>query len=131
MASDGGNCFTAGGFPSNPIPVRVYAEQMLYGVSFLWNFFVSREAATAERRYEKERWSKNYVHMAAFSTRSVYSSLSPPYPPLFFSLPPSNSITRAAGLRSHFRPPSHTPPEDYRQIVATSPKVEDGLHFGS
>jgi hypothetical protein len=22
-----GNCFTAGGFPSNPIPVRVFAEQ--------------------------------------------------------------------------------------------------------
>jgi hypothetical protein len=24
------NCFTAGGFPSNPIPVRVCAEQLLY-----------------------------------------------------------------------------------------------------
>jgi hypothetical protein len=59
----------------------------------------------------------------------VYSSLSPP--PLFslFSLPTSNAITRAAGLRSHFRPP-HPPPEDYGHILATSPKVEDGLHFG-
>jgi hypothetical protein len=25
-----GNCFTAGGFPSNPIPVRVCAEQLRY-----------------------------------------------------------------------------------------------------
>ncbi len=28
-------------------------------------------------------------------------------------------------------PPPHTPPlQDYRQILATSPKVEEGLHFG-
>jgi hypothetical protein len=27
VAFDGGNCFTAGGFPSNPLPVRVCAEQ--------------------------------------------------------------------------------------------------------
>jgi hypothetical protein len=26
-----------------------------HSVSFPWNFFISREAATAERRYEKER----------------------------------------------------------------------------
>jgi hypothetical protein len=26
LAFGGGNCFTAGGFPSNPIPVRVCAE---------------------------------------------------------------------------------------------------------
>jgi hypothetical protein len=39
----------------------------------------------------------------------VYSSLSPPSPPL--SLPPSNVITRAAGLRTISAPPlPHTPP---------------------
>jgi hypothetical protein len=37
-------------------------------VSFLWNFFISREASTAERRYRKERWSENYMHIGAFST---------------------------------------------------------------
>ena len=96
-------------------------------VSFLWNFFISREAATAERRYKKERWSENYMHLVQ---GRVYSSLSPPPPPL---TPPSNAITRAAGLRAiSAPPPPHPPPppEDYEQILATSPKVEDGLHFG-
>jgi hypothetical protein len=65
-------------------------------VSFLWNSFISREAATAELRYKKER----------------------------------NAITWAAGLCSISAPP-HNPPEDYGQILATSPKVEDGLHFDS
>jgi hypothetical protein len=27
-------------------------------------------------------------------------------------------------------PPHPPPPQDYRQILAASPKVEDGLHFG-
>jgi hypothetical protein len=31
--------------------------------------FVSREAATAERRYKKERWSENYVHQSSQDTR--------------------------------------------------------------
>jgi hypothetical protein len=80
-----------------------------YVVSFLWNFFVSREAATAERKYKKERWSENYVHMAAFSTRTCLL-LPLSFPPPLFSLPPANAITTAAGLHSHFRPP-HTPPK--------------------
>jgi hypothetical protein len=46
-------------------------------VSFLWNFFISREAATAERRYEKERQGGIYMHMAAFSARTNLFSFSP------------------------------------------------------
>jgi hypothetical protein len=30
---------------------------IILNVAFLWNFFISKEAATAERRYEKERHS--------------------------------------------------------------------------
>jgi hypothetical protein len=60
------------------------------GVAFLWNFFISREAATAERRYEKERQGVIYMHMAAFSARTNLFSPSPllalPLPPL--TLPP-------------------------------------------
>jgi hypothetical protein len=65
-------------------------------VLFLWNFFLLREASTAERRYRKERWSENYMHMGAFSTRTHlllplssspplsalhFLSLTPPHPP--------------------------------------------------
>jgi hypothetical protein len=42
--------------------------------------FISREAATAERRYEKERQSGSYVHMTAFSARTYLLSLYPPCP---------------------------------------------------
>jgi hypothetical protein len=57
-------------------------------VSFLWNFLISREAATAEWRYEKERQSGSYMHMAAFSARAYLLSLSPPHPLPLLSLPP-------------------------------------------
>ncbi len=86
--------------------------------------------ATAERRYKKERWSDNYMHMAAFSTYkdmfTLPSLLLHPSPPL---TPPSNAITRAAGLRALSAPHPPPPPEDYGQILATSPKVEVGLLF--
>ncbi len=74
-------------------------------VSFLWNFFISRKAATAERRYKKERWSENYIHMAAFSTRTCLLSLSPPSPLPPLLTPPTNAITRAASLRAISAPP--------------------------
>jgi hypothetical protein len=57
-------------------------------VLFLWNFFISREAATAERRYEKERQSGIYMHMAVFSARTNLLSLSLLALPLPLSLPP-------------------------------------------
>jgi hypothetical protein len=67
-------------------------------VVFLWNFFVSREAATAEGRYEKERQSVNYLHTAAFSARKkVFSPL--PAIPLPLSHPPPINAIRRASLR--------------------------------
>jgi hypothetical protein len=33
LLSTEGNCFTAGGFPSNPIPVRVCAGHIHYDIS--------------------------------------------------------------------------------------------------
>jgi hypothetical protein len=100
-------------------------------VSFLWNFFISREAATAEWRYEKERQSGNYVHMAAFSARTYLLSLSPPCPPPL-PLPPYKCDNRAAGLRSISAPPPPPHPhEDYGQILATLLKIEDSLQIGA
>jgi hypothetical protein len=66
-------------------------------VAFLWNFFISREAATAEWRYEKERLSVNYLHTAAFSARTkVFSPL--PAIPLPLSHPPPINAIRGASL---------------------------------
>jgi hypothetical protein len=95
-------------------------------VEFLWNFFISREAATAERRYEKERQSVNYVHSAAFSTRTnLFSPV--PAPPLLLSHPPPINAIRGAGLR----PPPLTPPEDCDKFFAIPAKVKDGLNLGA
>jgi hypothetical protein len=73
------------------------------------------------------------MHMAAFSAfsaRTYLLSLSPPSPLPPLLTPPFKCDIRAAGLRSHFRPPPTPPQEDYGQILATSLKVEDGLHLG-
>ncbi len=70
--------------------------------------FISREAATAERRYEKERQGVVYMHMAAFGARTNLFSLpslpspSPAHPP-----PPIN-LRRASQPASISAPP-HTP----------------------
>ncbi len=77
-------------------------------VAFLWNFLISREAATAERRYEKERQSVNYMHTAAFSARTkVFSPL--PALPLPLSHPQPINAIRGAGLPLFLPPPPHTP----------------------
>jgi hypothetical protein len=79
-------------------------------VAFPRNFFISREAATAERRYEKERQSVNYVHTAVFSPRTrVFSPLLAL--PLPLSHPPQINAIRGAGLRLFppTPPPPHTP----------------------
>ncbi len=69
------------------------------------------------------------MHMAAFSARTYLLSLSPPSPPL--SLPPINAITGQLACAPISAPPlPHTPQQDYGQILATSPKVEDGPHLG-
>jgi hypothetical protein len=69
------------------------------------------------------------MHMGAFSTRTcLLLPLSSSPPPLS----PANAIRRAAGLRVISSPsrPSPPPPLYYGQILAASPKVGDGLHFG-
>ncbi len=76
-------------------------------VSFLWNFFISREASTAERRYRKEKWSENYMHMGAFSTRthSLLPLSSPP--PLS---PPFKCDNKGSWPALHFLPLTPPPP---------------------
>jgi hypothetical protein len=78
---------------------------LLPPVAFPRNFFISREAAIAEQRYEKERQSVNYVHTAAFSARTRVFS---PLIALPLSHPPPINAIRGAGLRL-FPPPPHTP----------------------
>jgi hypothetical protein len=70
------------------------------------------------------------MHVAAFSARTYLLSLSPPPPPPLFSLPPSNAITGQPACTLISDPPPPPPQEDYGQILASSPKVEDGLHLG-
>ncbi len=59
-----------------------------------------------------------------------------PLPPLTSPSPHRASVAPPAatlsGLAGGGRPPSPTPPQqDYSQILATSLKVEDGLHLGA
>jgi hypothetical protein len=70
------------------------------------------------------------MHMAAFSARTYLLSLFPPYPPLL--TPPFKCDNRGSQPAISFPPPPlATPPqEDYGQILATSPKLEDGPHLG-
>ncbi len=114
---------------SLPLLCHDYKDTERKGVSFLWNFFISREAATAERRYKKEKCSENYMHRAAFSTRTCLLLPLSSFPPPPSHSPPSNAITGEPACAPFPDPPS-PPPEDYGQISAASPKVEDGLQFG-
>ncbi len=62
-----------------------------------------------------------------WSTVSHKDTLAPPPPPL----PPPDAIRRAAGLRVNSSPSHPFPsPLDLERFSVTSPKVEDGLHFG-
>jgi hypothetical protein len=106
---------------------------MFLFVAFLWNFFISREAATAERRYEKERQGAIYctctwLHLVQGQICSL-SPPCPPPPPLTTPTPHKNVI-RGAPACVYFHPPL-TPPEDYSQFLVISAKIEDGLHLGA
>ncbi len=69
------------------------------------------------------------MHTAAFGART--NLLSPlPALPLPLSHPPPKNAIRGAGLRLFPPPPPHTP-EDCDQFLATSAKIEDGLHLGA
>ncbi len=46
-------------------------------VAFQWNFFISKQALTAERRYEKEKQCKTTCMQAAFGARTYLFSLLP------------------------------------------------------
>jgi hypothetical protein len=52
--------------------------------------------------------------------------------PLPLSLSPPINVITGSRPALYFRPPSPPhPPEDYSKILATSPKIEDGLHLGA
>ncbi len=107
-------------------PGRVWSVTSRLGTGKRLTLFYS---VTAERRYEKERQSVNYMHTAAFSARTkVFSPLHAL--PLPLSHPPPINAIRGAGLHLFPSPPL-TPPEDCDQFLAISAKVEDGLHLGA
>ncbi len=109
--------------------LKISCQTLFKGtIAFLWNFFISREAATAERRYEKERQGVIYMHMAAFGARTnLFSLPSLPSPPHT-----SPSYKRDKGSRpASISAPPLTPPEDYDQFLVTSAKIEDALHWGA
>ncbi len=73
-------------------------------------FCIERGCNSRTEIWEREMEWKLCAYPAAFSTRTcLLLPLSSFPPPPFFSLPPSNAITRAAGLRSHFRLPPTLP----------------------
>ena len=70
-------------------------------VQFLWNFFISKEAVAAERRYEKETSTCMQV---AFRARTYLLSLHPLPPPH----PPLTDAIREAGWLCFLPPPPST-----------------------
>jgi hypothetical protein len=78
-------------------------------LAFLWNFFISKEAVTAERRYEKERHSVKLhackLHLVQGRICSLFSLPSPS--PL---TPASNKCDKGGQLRLFPPPPSPTHP---------------------
>jgi hypothetical protein len=70
-------------------------------VAFLWNFFISKEAATAERRYEKERHSVKLhackLHLVQGQICSLFSL--PSLSPLHTRLSRLHYILQATSLR--------------------------------
>ena len=83
-------------------------------VAFLWNFFISKEAATAERRYEKERHSVKLhackLHLVQGQICS-HLSLPSPSPPL---TPASYKCDKGGQLRLFPPPP---PPPTYSPLL--------------
>jgi hypothetical protein len=59
-------------------------ELVIMVVAFLWNFFISKEAVAAERRYEKERHSVKVnackLHLGQGRICSLFSLPSPSPP---------------------------------------------------
>jgi hypothetical protein len=78
-------------------------------------------------RKEKEEYG---VAMGCYLLHVTSLPLPPPPPsPYCASVAPPAAIL--SGLEGLGRaPPTLPPSEDHGQIMATSPKVEDGLHFG-
>jgi hypothetical protein len=96
-------------------------------VQFLWNFFISKEAVSAERRYEKETSTCMQV---AFRARTYLLSPLPLPPPQH---PPLTDAIREAGWLC-FLPPPFFPRTPYAEFVwfsTSSAKSEDGLYLGA
>jgi hypothetical protein len=77
------------------------------GEQFLWNFFISKEAVAAERRYEKERRSVMVnackLHLEQGCICSLFSLPFPPPP----SHPPPINVIRVASCVYFLSPPPH------------------------
>ncbi len=90
---------------------QIFKLPNLCGVVFLWNFFISKEAATAERRYEKERHSVKLhackLHLVQGQICYLFSMPSPSPP----SHPPPINVIREASCIYFLPspPPTHFP----------------------
>jgi hypothetical protein len=93
-------------------------------------FFIEPPPDTqrTERQGERGIW----VAMSCYLPHVAppHPLLLPPSPHRASVAPPAATLS---GLAGGGRPPPlpHTPQQDYSQILATSPKVEDGLHLGA
>jgi hypothetical protein len=93
-------------------------------------FYRTPAGYTADRKTRRKR------NVGCCGLLSAANHHPPPPPHLPPSPPPTlcvchtacGHVIRIRGLRES---PPPTPPQDYGQILAASPKVEDGLHFGA
>ncbi len=90
-------------------------------------FIEPRRLHSGQKDKEKEGYELLWAVICCMSPLSLSPHL-PPSPQCASVAPPAAMLSGLEGW-GRAPPPPHTPPEDYGQILATTPKIKDGLHF--